>query len=543
MSSLPVASGTASPLRESARNRLLRRADWRFLAGTPEGGTSVCFTGDALARAVAAVSRVVDPATAAAIGGCDTVVAVDPDLATLRAAWAALRPGGTCYTEWRRLRSGGPYGIRRRLARMGWVGVTCYAPRPDPAAAGAWVPLDSTAATRYFLQQRGGPAPLRRRVTRALRRALWLSGYPARINRPICVVARKPADQHAPVTRLSAAGHQTASYPDFAAELIAQVREGWESWGLGPAPRRPSLLLQTGGPRSVSKVIALVFAESRREPALVIKIPRVPESLGPLHREAEALRVLAGRAGIPRLLFARTHASVYTVGESVVRGTPLVSLGGTPRFAELAFMATAWIGALGEGAVSTAQQEWHGRLVERALADFVDAFGAVLDHGMVREAEARLKDLGPLPLVCEHRDFSPWNVLLTPRGDLGVLDWESAELQGLPALDLIYFLTYWGFFLDGAVDAGHRRASYRAALDPGTFVGSTSRECLGRYAAQLRIPAAALGALRLLVWLIHARSEYQRFRQDVGGTPGEAVLCRSLFLALWGEELRHGMSR
>jgi aminoglycoside phosphotransferase (APT) family kinase protein len=35
----------------------------------------------------------------------------------------------------------------------------------------------------------------------------------------------------------------------------------------------------------------------------------------------------------------------------------------------------------------------------------------------------------------EQRDFGPWNLLVTPAGQIAVLDWESAEVDGLPALD------------------------------------------------------------------------------------------------------------
>src|SRR5436190_718658 len=99
---------------------------------------------------------------------------------------------------------------------------------------------------------------------------------------------------------------------------------------------------------------------------------------------------------------------------------------------------------------------------------------------MIRETRARLAALGDLPLVCEQRDFSPWNVLIAADGALVVLDWESAETEGLPGMDLIYFLAYLAFFLDGAMESGRFRESYRAALDPATFTGAVQAECLRR---------------------------------------------------------------
>lgn len=50
-----------------------------------------------------------------------------------------------------------------------------------------------------------------------------------------------------------------------------------------------------------------------------------------------------------------------------------------------------------------------------------------------------------LPLVFEHGDLSYPNLLLLPTGEPGVLDWELANPDGLPACDLFLFLTYVAF--------------------------------------------------------------------------------------------------
>jgi len=57
-------------------------------------------------------------------------------------------------------------------------------------------------------------------------------------------------------------------------------------------------------------------------------------------------------------------------------------------------------------------------------------------------------------------------------------------------------------------------------------------------AAAVGLDAGSLQALRLLTWLVHARSEYRRLWADAGGPPGRAALRSSLFVALWEEELR-----
>jgi hypothetical protein len=106
-------------------------------------------------------------------------------------------------------------------------------------------------------------------------------------------------------------------------------------------------------------------------------------------------------------------------------------------------------------------------------------------------------------------------------------------------MDLIYFLSYLAFFLDGAMDSGHFRDSYRAAMDPSTLTGSVTHECLTCYSDQLGLKLDSLEPIRLLVWLLHSRSEYQHITADAGGKPQPEVLRRSLFVRLWKEELRY----
>jgi hypothetical protein len=165
----------------------------------------------------------------------------------------------------------------------------------------------------------------------------------------------------------------------------------------------------------------------------------------------------------------------------------------------------------------------------------------VIDLAKVQATRAILATLCDLPLVCEQRDFSPWNVLLGNAGELVILDWESAEPCGLPLLDLIYFLTYLMFFLDGAMESQRFTESYRALLDPTTLTGRIVAECQQRYLTCVGLDASVVRPLRLLTWLIHSRSEYQRFAAEAAGAPDPADLRRSLFVRLWEEELSYAI--
>jgi hypothetical protein len=118
-----------------------------------------------------------------------------------------------------------------------------------------------------------------------------------------------------------------------------------------------------------------------------------------------------------------------------------------------------------------------------------------------------------------------------------VLDWESGEPHGLPALDLIYFLTYLAACRDGAPTTERVRHIHRLTLDPTTNCGTITAECLRRYAELVGMDPSRLGPLRLMCWLVHARSEFARLEEGLGRRPDSSALRDSLFVALWQQEL------
>jgi hypothetical protein len=203
--------------------------------------------------------------------------------------------------------------------------------------------------------------------------------------------------------------------------------------------------------------------------------------------------------------------------------------------------AMDWLAALVSSNSCTPRSEGWGRIVEPVLRDFENQFGAVVDPAMLREAKEILSELHDVPQVCEQRDFSPWNVLSDAEGNLIVLDWESAEIDGLAGLDAIYFLTFAGFFLDGAMESHRFSKSYRASLDPATFNGRVASECMEFYAERTGISPSHFHALRILTWMLHSRSDYQHIASHTGSRRlHPKKLRRSLCVQLWEDEIRKG---
>lgn len=44
------------------------------------------------------------------------------------------------------------------------------------------------------------------------------------------------------------------------------------------------------------------------------------------------------------------------------------------------------------------------------------------------------------PVVIQHGDFTPWNLIRSPESILGAIDWEYGTLEGFPYLDLAYYI-------------------------------------------------------------------------------------------------------
>jgi predicted Ser/Thr protein kinase len=518
---------------EDRLNRILRRADWRFLLPDPQPAVSICFAEGELAQAVAAISGRVKKRNSTLCADCDLAVAVNPNRQTLRAVWAALRPGGMCYTEWSTPIVGRFARARQTLQQTGFEQVIGYWSWPPPDHAPLfWQPLEASGAWRYLLTSRPPDRSRLRQLARLTLRRMSHLAYSLGLLTPVSAIARKP------IANVPATSAAPPSLTDW-------LRLQWAEWQPGPEPEQNSVLLLTGGRRSSSKIVALAFAEPDPRPQLVVKMPRTIEAVESLKKEAAILEVVQtgrtrGLRGAPRVLLGEDRQNLFMLVETVLTGVPLFDLLARDNYREWALKATDWLIELAGTPVPAPRSQWWWRLIEPVLTGFCNSFGSVLNPARVTEMHETLAKIEALPLGCEHRDYSPWNVLVSPTGDLVVLDWESAEMDGLPGLDLIYFLVYLAFFFDGTLESRHFVGTYRSSLNPGTFIGGIQAECLTRYGRALGLDPGTWHALRLFTWMFHAQSEYARLTADAGGTPSPAALQQSMFMQLWEEEMQWG---
>lgn len=490
-------------LPEPRLNELLRRVDWRFLLGQREAPRVLDLRGGPTAEALRLVG---EPAPRSA-GEADLVVLGFPNRKDLAIARQSLRHGGEVACLWRRP---SPFGVRRaraRLRRAGFSGARFYWPGPDSSRAPEfWLPIDAPAAVEQVLSQR----PVHSRKAAALRLA-WRAAARAGAVAPICAVAGLP---------------QEAENPPATADEVD---------GLLPAGGR--LVLLTGGSESDNKAVGLPFPDAGPAPALVAKFGRVPKADAALDREAELLRRLeaerGGLAGVPWVRASGRRAGGRVLIQNAMQGRTLDKALTAAGYAAAAAQMTGWLTELAGDPAPEPPSAWFERLVSAPLNELERDFGGRVPPGLPERARRALGELGPLPLVWEHRDLGPWNVAVGPSGAPGVIDWEDAEPRGLPGLDLIYFLASSALLIEGALDdtgdADRILAGYRRLLDPGTATGGVFAARAGEYRARLGIGADDFRRLRLLCWIVQSLIANRRLSP---GAPGD------YFIGLAADELR-----
>jgi glycosyltransferase involved in cell wall biosynthesis len=421
-----------------------------------------------------------------------------------RLDWRFLLPDAELLAHWRLPRPGGIARARRRAEAAGYTDVRAYWAGPLPhRQPHFWLPVEVEAATDFLLATRA-PRSLAGGILRRLWGLLRRTGLLA----PIYVVGRREG------------GADEAAIP------------------LSPAC---PLLLLTTGHRSINKAVGLAFEEEGTKPAKAVKFARVAEAEPGLEREAEMLGRLGQErprlAGIPRLVGRGSRAGRVAVVQEAVAGEPLLDALAPENFEAVAMRVTELLVELADRQGGRPDSGSRRCQVEEPMEWFEQHFRPAADPRQV------LGGLGELLPTVEHRDCSPWNLLITPAGAPVLLDWESTEPEGLPGLDLVYFLANCAFVLDGALESGRTRESYSRLLDPTTDNGRVAARAIAEYSAALEISAADFRRLRLLCWIVHSRSDYRHLQLEYGGVPPQEALRRSIFAGLVDEELRGAASK
>ena len=210
----------------------------------------------------------------------------------------------------------------------------------------------------------------------------------------------------------------------------------------------PAPVIYVGTPAPTQKAVATLVRRPDRTPAAVLKAPIGPAAGKRIRAESAVLARLAGeKPGIaPRLLHADPDRSVSL--QEMVRGRP------APR--DLSAAHIEWLNGMRIPGREVSLRSQVDRLRGRLAA--VDG----LDQGLRATLEAALDTIDlplHLPATWAHGDFTPWNLKLRGSGSLGAVDWEFAEPDQLPGVDIAHYLSR--VIGAGTTDAATRRVEDR----------------------------------------------------------------------------------
>ncbi len=534
--------GEASPSQGNEAGRSSRyaaRSDWRFLLANPEVGR-VGYVGRRAARLLEALRQLgprVDLLDAAdtesggddATRTYDLIIAHDPSEPELRLAAERVAPGGALVVEARgpagalgfvatdEISRGGrrhlhsPGSLVRHVSALGFENVRAYWHWPSFDRCTRIIPLEDRMAIRHALSRAGsGRADqIFAWLGRGLLRLGWLGWAVASLS-VIGRRARKPLSCSKSRENRQYADIQGSLEPAVQTQTVVHAfldNKRWNRLDLDrySTSRRLSFVVLTPRFKTSTHLIFLLIPEGELEPALVAKVPRFQGHCATTKREAERLHQIQTRRpggfdSIPRLVGFEPFAGRTILIETAMRGRAMDQAMVRKHAPQCCEGTLSWLIDVQTATRLAPDPGGHEilDLIERDLVELQATFPAeksLLDR--TRELVALLSSAN-IPLVLEHGDLSHPNVMVGPRGAVSVIDWELAELRGLPASDLFFFLAY----VARAIRRTRSETETLAAMDQAFFMrGSWTRPYVGRYADALGLPKEILGPLFVASWV------------------------------------------
>lgn len=269
--------------------------------------------------------------------------------------------------------------------------------------------------------------------------------------------------------------------------------------------------LWAGGQYSSRKVLFYLFEGAQTAPRYLVKLVRDPAFNPRLENEDRALRQLQGwgfgeRHLLPRVAFSGCADDLFVVGETVVEGAPFLSKTALTPACPVAQAAVTWLTDLAAQTVSRQSSA----AVAGALTQLFERFQALYrlpdaERDFLAGQIARLGEAaGEFPLVFQHGDPGPWNMLVAPDGRVALLDWESAELQGMPLWDLFYFLRSYALNVSRAAGESDRLAGVACHFLAESSLSEWIVGAVRGYCAQVGVANQYVETLYYTCWMHRA---------------------------------------
>lgn len=269
---------------------------------------------------------------------------------------------------------------------------------------------------------------------------------------------------------------------------------------------RPSWRGQTGA-------IVLYQFTGASQPSAIAKVtPETATAQNSITEAAKLVRVgrIAAQAGVqvPQPLAVSCVGRASVVFQSVVSGQSVATLLATQPdlLPELTKRLADWLEHWNR--LTAKIQPVSPEQLERALIMPATLVAPFLANGEAYVAwlNDRCKAIANfhMPFVATHNDLTVANVLLDAQGNIGIIDWETAQTQGFPLVDFFYMMT-------DAVAAAQQSSwpmAFQLCLTPGT----TYNDHMTRLQLDLRhamsMQSEIIDLCLHACWLHHAVNEY-----------------------------------
>lgn len=285
--------------------------------------------------------------------------------------------------------------------------------------------------------------------------------------------------------------------------------------------------LSAGGEYSSRKLLFFLFdRDSHRgetQPDYIVKMVRDGSFNYRLDNEARSLKILVESGfsdpeALPQVVFAGHHAGLSIVGESIITGVPFRQATQATADCPHGIAALDWFVEL--GAHTADNQAAAPADIAACLTQLFNRFVEIYQptdeqHDFLAQQIAKIgRSVSAVPLVFQHGDPGPWNMLVTPSGRVAVLDWEAAEPIGMPLWDLFYFMR--SYSLEAARKRGlnRRLAAFTEQFLEDTPLSRLYIETIVRYCDRIGLDRNLIEPFFYTCWMHRSLKESMRLDPD-----------------------------
>lgn len=282
------------------------------------------------------------------------------------------------------------------------------------------------------------------------------------------------------------------------------------------------------GDYSSRKVLFFLFEEDRRhssaiKPAYVVKMVRDAQYNARLENEHRALTLLqemgvAVPQSAPRAAFWGYHNRLAIIGETAIEGQPFRERTRFTAGCPYLLAALDWFTTLASRTADAHAATPHeaAGVLRVLFKRFTSIYQLSADHESFLEGQlAHVGDHArAFPLVFQHGDPGPWNVVVTPDERVAFLDWEAAEAQGMPLWDLFYFMRSYSVGAARAQGTHDRLQGFAQILLSDTPLSRLLLERVDHYRRQTGLDKTLIEPLFYTCWMHRALKEATRLSRS-----------------------------